>query len=88
MSSVFLEDISSKKGLAQVMVFAWEFKDETCDFKKKKTNNIMAFQGENWNPISSPQIIRSIDSFPVGGTASNWLKQQSPQFALWGHPTV
>ena len=36
MSSVFLEDISSKKGLAQVMVFAWEFKDEACDFKKKK----------------------------------------------------
>lgn len=87
MPSVFLEDISSKKGLAQVMVFAWEFKDEACDLKKK-INNIMAFQGENWNPISSPQIIRSIDSFPVGGAASNWLKQQSPQFALWGHPAV
>ena len=48
----------------------------------------MAFQGENWNPISSPQIIISIDSFPDGGAASNWLKQQSPQLALRGHPAV
>ena len=90
MPSVFLEDISSKKGLAPVMVFEWEFKDEAYDLKKKKKkkHNIMAFQGENWNPISSPQIIRSIDSFPVGGAASNWLKQQSPQLALRGHPAV
>ena len=37
MPSVFLEDISSKKGLAPVMVFEWEFKDEACDLKKKQT---------------------------------------------------
>ena len=36
MPSVFLEDISSKKGLAPVMVFEWEFKDEAYDLKKKK----------------------------------------------------
>ena len=39
MPSVFLEDISSKKGLAPVMVFEWEFKDEAYDLKKKKKKN-------------------------------------------------
>lgn len=57
---MFLEDISGEEGFAQVMAL-----HESLRMKYAILKNIMAFHGENWNVISSPQIIRSIDNFPV-----------------------
>lgn len=82
--SVFLIEISGDKGLAQVIGLHESLRIKYVILN----NNIMAFQGENWNVISSPQIIRSIDNFPMEAFAFAWLKQQSLPFASRGHPAA
>jgi len=72
MPSVFLEDISGEKGLAQVMVFAREFKDEVCDLKKNRHHGFSRGKLKRYFKSPDNKINRQL---PSGGICCRLTKE-------------